>query len=60
MPLDLAMEVWDSWPKAVGLTGFDILFPCESDLLAARDLSSRELWVARPERFTPNKLALIE
>ena len=21
LPLDLAMEVWDSWPKAVGLTG---------------------------------------
>jgi hypothetical protein len=21
LPLDLAMEVWDPWPKAVGLTG---------------------------------------
>jgi hypothetical protein len=33
LPLDLAMEVWDSWPKAVGLTGKQLALPCQSTIL---------------------------
>jgi hypothetical protein len=33
LPLDLAMEVWDSRPKAVGLTGNNLALPCQSSIL---------------------------
>ena len=33
LPLDLAMRVWDSWPKAVGLTGNNLALPCQSSIL---------------------------
>jgi hypothetical protein len=33
LPLDLAMEVWDSRPKAVGLTGKIMALPCQSSIL---------------------------
>jgi hypothetical protein len=33
LPLDLAMEVWDSWPRAVELTGMNLAHPCQSTIL---------------------------
>ena len=36
LPLDLAMEVWDPWPKAVGLTGLFLALPCQSSILQHR------------------------
>ena len=52
LPLDLAMRVWDSWPKAVGLTGKTFFGPPVSEHdLAARG-SSLCVVAARPERFT--------
>ena len=38
LPLDLAMEVWDSWPKAVELTGIMNGPPVSEHHLAAHDL----------------------
>jgi hypothetical protein len=51
LPLDLAMRVWDSWPKAVGLTGNNLALPCQSSILQPVACGH---WVvaARPERFT--------
>ena len=41
LPLDLAMEVWDSWPKAVELTGNMNGPPVSEHHLAARSLGLR-------------------
>jgi hypothetical protein len=38
MPLDLAMEVWDPWPKAVELTGKSLALPVSEHPLATRVL----------------------
>ena len=51
LPLDLAMEVWDSWPKAVGLTGNILALPCQSTILQHNG-SWPCVVVAWPERFT--------
>jgi hypothetical protein len=51
LPLDLAMRGWDSWPKAVELTGKHLALPCQSTILqrAACGLRTRGV---RLERFT--------
>ena len=51
LPLDLAMRVWDSWPKAVGLTGNNLALPCQSSILQRLGLWPGVV-AARPERFT--------
>ena len=51
LPLDLAMRVWDSWPKAVGLTGKIMALPCQSSILQSA-ACGRWIVAARPERFT--------
>jgi len=51
LPLDLAMRVWDSWPKAVGLTGNSLALPCQSSILQ-RSACGRGAVAAWPERFT--------
>jgi hypothetical protein len=59
LPLDLAMRGWDSWPKAVELTGKHLALPCQSTIL------QRAACGLRTEVFglsgsPPNKLALIK
>ena len=51
LPLDLAMRVWDSWPKAVGLTGKIMALPCQSSILQRLGLWPGVV-AAWPERFT--------
>jgi hypothetical protein len=51
LPLDLAMRVWDSWPKAVGLTGNNLALPCQSSILQRLGLWPGVV-AAWPERFT--------
>ena len=59
LPLDLAMEVWDSWPKAVGLTGNILALPCQSTIL--QHLACRRvLWLLDLSGSPPNKLALVK
>ena len=53
------MEVWDSWPKAVELTGKDLALPCQSTILqhAACGCVTEVFGLSGSP---PNKLALIE
>ena len=46
LPLDLAMVVWDSWPKAVGLTGNNLALPCQSSILQPGGLWPCAVWVS--------------
>jgi hypothetical protein len=59
LPLDLAMEVWDSWPKAVELTGKSLALPCQNTVL--RSSARRSGIVVFGLSGSPsNKLALIK
>jgi hypothetical protein len=53
LPLDLAMEVWDPWPKAVGLTGTLARLSRVRAASCSTGLVALCVVAVRPERFTP-------
>ncbi len=59
LPLDLAMRVWDSWPKAVELTGKHLALPCQSTILQGAACGGA-LAMFGLSGSPPNKLALVK
>ena len=60
LPLDLAMEVWDPWPKAVGLTGIIFRLSRVRAASCSTGLVARVLSLFGLSGSPANKLALIK